>query len=123
MNYKLSIRSDKYIIVDAIAENKKQSIAIKCGKVSQERLQLLKIYFKQVIHIPFGIPIITPERIQLEVEKANLQKERDNLEEIKRQIKNKAFNELRDFYCKRCKNKVKATERIRKTLNKKEFTI
>jgi hypothetical protein len=64
--------------VDVAGVSPVQSIAIECGQTQADKLPLLKFYFDQVIHVPYGTLLLTEERLKIETEYNK------SLEEIKK---------------------------------------
>jgi len=84
----------KYFIVDicGIKENKK-SVAVECGNTNPEKLINLKLYFDEVIHLPYGITGVKSDLRELIEDQAetikNLKNEKKLLEYELNSVKNR----------------------------------
>jgi hypothetical protein len=54
--------------VDIAGVSPSNSIAIECGQTQADKLSVLKFYFNQVIHVPYGTLLIVEDRLKIETE-------------------------------------------------------
>jgi len=51
--YTVTEQNGTWLVVDVVGDNNKQKIAIECGNIGFNRIEKLKQYFDEVIHIPY----------------------------------------------------------------------
>lgn len=67
--YEVSV-NNRVFRVDVVGINQNHKVAIECGKVDANRLPILRLFFDEVLLLPYGTKFILPE-----LEKRLLQKE------------------------------------------------